>query len=256
MLRPCITRKTRGPCCSKTSNSLGGCLCDGDELPCQGDSWQTALSWQVHGNENAQWVKSVGRCEANRTKPTKNRPCLEIGLKDGLSLKARNRLAGATKGLEPHHGQNDPLDRPVSCSSMMWLLEVAHLDVGANSSSGSTSRRDLTVRRCAYGHHVHKQPGRPEPRSSRRCVPEATGSFNQTDHLRCRVDGKRVSSETRPWQDESGHLAGQGELPIRRICQQGNHQVFQGDHAHMQLPQFGIGQRQGVARPPLSRSAP
>ena len=95
-------------------------------------------------------------------------------------------------------------------------------------------------------HHAHKQPGRLEPRSSRRCAPEATGSFNQTDHLRCCIDGKRVRSETRPWQDESGHLAGQGALPIRRICQQRNHQVLQGDHAHMQPPQFGLGQWQFV----------
>src|SRR5665213_3328711 len=65
-------------------------------------------------------------------------------------------------------------------------------------------------------------------------------SLNKIDHLGCRMDRQGMISEARSWRDESRHFANKIELPLRRFCEQRDHQVLQRDHTDAKLDQLDI----------------
>jgi hypothetical protein len=67
-----------------------------------------------------------------------------------------------------------------------------------------------------------------------------TSAVDKIIHLACRVNRQRVLGNAGPRQNEFGHLASALELPVRSLCQQRDHQVFQRDYADAKLDQFGI----------------
>lgn len=69
---------------------------------------------------------------------------------------------------------------------------------------------------------------------------------NKTDHLCCPIDRQMMASEPWPRGNIGCHFASKLELPIRRLCQERDHQVFQRDHADVEVYQLGIRQRWNV----------
>src|SRR5665213_391639 len=65
-------------------------------------------------------------------------------------------------------------------------------------------------------------------------------SLNKINHLGCRMDRQGMISEARSWRDESRHFASKVELPVRRFCEQRDHQVLQRDYADAKLHQLNI----------------
>lgn len=61
-------------------------------------------------------------------------------------------------------------------------------------------------------------------------------------HMRGGLDRQPVFN-ARTRKNGRGNVAHQFQLPLRRMGQQGGHQVFQCDHANLQLHQFSVGQR-------------
>src|ERR1017187_10409335 len=69
-----------------------------------------------------------------------------------------------------------------------------------------------------------------------------TSSFEETDHLGCRMARQRMLREAWPWRDIGCHFANKIELPIGCFCEQRNHHILQRNDANAQLHQLSIGQ--------------
>ena len=126
----------RGFCCSQTRNACTGCLCDGGELPVPND----------FGGRRCLGKFMVVKMPSGTSR--------SVGIRQlGQSLRkiARTLKWLRAKSLSQQGRPAQQAAESASRSTMLWLLAVAHLDVGANPSSGSASKRDLTVRCRAHG---------------------------------------------------------------------------------------------------------
>jgi len=68
-------------------------------------------------------------------------------------------------------------------------------------------------------------------------------SFDELDHVICRMNSQGVLGKTRPWRDAGSYFTHMIELPIGGFSEQRDHDVFQSDYTHAQVHQFDVAQR-------------
>src|SRR5665213_473174 len=89
------------------------------------------------------------------------------------------------------------------------------------------------------------------------CRPKLPGAFNEIDHVHRRMDRQRMMGEAWPWRNVSRHLASKRDLAITSLGEQGDHQVFQRNHADPELTNSALangGMSVGSASPEIEPS--
>ena len=85
---------------------------------------------------------------------------------------------------------------------------------------------------------------------SRRCGGhrglEEIGAFDEIDHLSCGAKCQWMVRSAWPRRDVARHFMPRDQLPVGRPHEQRDHQVFQRDHAHAKLHEFGVGDRRNI----------